>query len=91
MKFINTLNNRILNKTETYVREIVLDVLSRYQKDFKDQKEYLSIIESQVNKVNRDIVYIAEALKHTHMLLQELDQSGEYFLEDDDSPDKTFH
>jgi len=91
MKFIDTLKNRILNKTEAYVREIVLDVLSKYQKDLNEQKEYLSIIESQVNKVNRDIVYIAEALKHTHMLLQELEKSGEYFLEDDDSTDKTFH
>ena len=91
MRFINTLKNRILNKTETYIREIVLDVLSRYQKDLKEQKEYLSIIESQINKVNRDIVYIAEALKHTHVLLQEIEKSGEYFLEDDDSSDKTFH
>ena len=91
MKFISTLKNRILNKTETYVREIVLDVLDRYQKDLKEQKEYLSIVESQVNKVNRDIVYIAEALKHTHVLLQELEKSGQYFIEDDDSSDKTFH
>lgn len=91
MKFISTLKNSLLNKTETYVREIVLDVLSIYQDDLVEQKEYLSIVESQINKVNRDIAYIAEALKHTNMLLQEIERSGEYFLEDDDSSDKTFH
>ena len=91
MRFISTLKNSLLNKAETYVREIVLDVLSRYQNDLKEQKEYLSIVESQINKVNRDIVYIAEALKHTNILLQEIERNGEYFLEDDDSSDKTFH
>ena len=91
MRFISTLKNKISNKTEDYVKKVVFDVLNKYDKDLKDQKEYLSIIESQLNKVNRDIVYIAEALRHTHMLLQTLEQNDEYFLEDDDSSDKTFH
>ena len=53
------------------------------------QQDYIEIVEGQLNKVNRDIAYIAEALKQTHMLLQAIEEQNIFGL-DDDSIDKTY-
>ena len=90
MKFINTLKNKIKVKAEEIVKEIVLDVFDKYDEQLAIQQDYIEIVEGQLNKVNRDIAYIAEALKQTHMLLQALEEQNIFGL-DDDSTDKTFH
>lgn len=90
MKFINTLKTRIKAKAEEIVREIVLDVFEKYDEQLAVQQDYIEIVEGQLNKVNRDIAYIAEALKQTHMLLQAIEEQNIFGL-DDDSIDKTYH
>lgn len=90
MKFINTLKNKIKVKAENIVREVVFDVFEKYDEQLAVQKDYIEIVEGQLNKVNRDIVYIAEALKETHLLLQAIEEQNIFGL-DDDSTDKTFH
>ena len=89
-KFINTLKNKIKVKAENIVREVVFDVFEKYDEQLAVQKDYIEIVEGQLNKVNRDIVYIAEALKETHLLLQAIEEQNIFGL-DDDSTDKTFH
>ena len=90
MKFINTLKTKIKEKAEIIVREIVLDVFEKYDEQLAVQQDYIEIVEGQLNKVNRDIAYIAEALKQTHMLLQAIEEQNIFGLEDD-SIDKTYH
>ena len=90
MKFINTLKTKVKEKAEMIVREIVLDVFEKYDEQLAVQQDYIEIVESQLNKVNRDIAYIAEALKQTHMLLQAIEEQN-IFSDDDDSIDKTYH
>lgn len=90
MKFINTLKTKIKEKAEMIVREIVLDVFEKYDEQLAVQQDYIEIVEGQLNKVNRDIAYIAEALKQTHMLLQAIEEQNIFGLEDD-SIDKTYH
>lgn len=90
MKFINTLKTKIKEKAESVVREIVLDVFEKYDEQLAVQQDYIEIVEGQLNKVNRDIAYIAEALKQTHMLLQAIEEQNIFGL-DDDSIDKTYH
>ena len=90
MKFINTLKTKIKEKAEIIVREIVLDVFEKYDEQLAVQQDYIEIVEGQLNKVNRDIAYIAEALKQTHMLLQAIEEQNIFSLEDD-SIDKTYH
>ena len=90
MKFINTLKNKIKVKAEEIVKKVVLDVFDKYDEQLAVQQDYIEIVESQLNKVHRDIVYIAEALKETHMLLQAIEEQN-IFYDDDDSTDKTFH
>lgn len=90
MKFINTLKTKIKTKAENIVKEIVFDVFEKYDERLAVQQDYIEIVESQLNKVNRDIAYIAEALKQTHMLLQAIEEQNIFGL-DDDSIDKTYH
>jgi septal ring factor EnvC (AmiA/AmiB activator) len=90
MKFINTLKTKIKEKAESMVKEIVFDVFEKYDEQLAVQQDYIEIVESQLNKVNRDIAYIAEALKQTHMLLQAIEEQNIFGL-DDDSIDKTYH
>ena len=90
MKYINTLKTKIKEKAEIIVREIVLDVFEKYDEQLAVQQDYIEIVEGQLNKVNRDIAYIAEALKQTHMLLQAIEEQNIFSLEDD-SIDKTYH
>ena len=90
MKFINTLKAKIKEKAENMVREIVFDVFEKYDEQLAVQQDYIEIVEGQLNKVNRDIAYIAEALKQTHMLLQAIEEQNIFGL-DDDSIDKTYH
>lgn len=90
MKFINTLKTKIKEKAENVVKEIVFDVFEKYDEQLAVQQDYIEIVEGQLNKVNRDIAYIAEALKQTHMLLQAIEEQNIFGL-DDDSIDKTYH
>lgn len=90
MKFINTLKTKIKEKAESMVKEIVFDVFEKYDEQLAVQQDYIEIVEGQLNKVNRDIAYIAEALKQTHMLLQAIEEQNIFGL-DDDSIDKTYH
>jgi len=90
MKFINTLKTKIKEKAENAVKEIVFDVFEKYDEQLAVQQDYIEIVEGQLNKVNRDIAYIAEALKQTHMLLQAIEEQNIFGL-DDDSIDKTYH
>jgi hypothetical protein len=90
MKFINTLKTKIKEKAENMVKEIVFDVFEKYDEQLAVQQDYIEIVEGQLNKVNRDIAYIAEALKQTHMLLQAIEEQNIFGL-DDDSIDKTYH
>lgn len=90
MKFINTLKTKIKEKAENIVKEIVFDVFEKYDEQLAVQQDYIEIVEGQLNKVNRDIAYIAEALKQTHMLLQAIEEQNIFGL-DDDSIDKTYH
>ena len=91
MKFINSLKTKITNKAKIYIKEIVEEICVKYDVQIEDQRDYIVEVESQLNKINRDIVYIVEALKQTHMLLQKIEESGDFYLDDDDSPDKTYH
>ncbi len=91
MKFINSLKTKITNKSKIYIKEIVEEICVKYDVQIEDQRDYIVEVESQLNKINRDIVYIVEALKQTHMLLQKIEESGDFYLDDDDSPDKTYH
>ena len=90
MKFINTLKTKLKEKAENMVKEIVFDVFEKYDEQLAVQQDYIEIVEGQLNKVNRDIAYIAEALKQTHMLLQAIEEQNIFGL-DDDSIDKTYH
>jgi len=90
MKFINTLKTKLKEKAENVVKEIVFDVFEKYDEQLAVQQDYIEIVEGQLNKVNRDIAYIAEALKQTHMLLQAIEEQNIFGL-DDDSIDKTYH
>lgn len=90
MRFINTLKTKIKEKAENMVKEIVFDVFEKYDEQLAVQQDYIEIVEGQLNKVNRDIAYIAEALKQTHMLLQAIEEQNIFGL-DDDSIDKTYH
>ena len=90
MKFINTLKTKVKEKAERVIKEIVFDVFDKYDEQLAVQQDYIEIVEGQLNKVNRDIAYIAEALKQTHMLLQALEEQNIFGL-DDDSIDKTYH
>jgi len=90
MKFINTLKTKLKEKAENEVKEIVFDVFEKYDEQLAVQQDYIEIVEGQLNKVNRDIAYIAEALKQTHMLLQAIEEQNIFGL-DDDSIDKTYH
>jgi septal ring factor EnvC (AmiA/AmiB activator) len=84
------LKTKIKEKAESMVKEIVFDVFEKYDEQLAVQQDYIEIVESQLNKVNRDIAYIAEALKQTHMLLQAIEEQNIFGL-DDDSIDKTYH
>lgn len=90
MKFINTLKTKVKEKAERVIKEIVFDVFDKYDEQLAVQQDYIEIVEGQLNKVNRDIAYIAEALKQTHMLLQAIEEQNIFGL-DDDSIDKTYH
>jgi len=90
MKFINTLKTKIKEKAEDVIKEVVFDVFEKYDERLAVQQDYIEIVESQLNKVNRDIAYIAEALKQTHILLQAIEEQNIFGL-DDDSIDKTYH
>jgi hypothetical protein len=84
------LKTKIKEKAENMVKEIVFDVFEKYDEQLAVQQDYIEIVEGQLNKVNRDIAYIAEALKQTHMLLQAIEEQNIFGL-DDDSIDKTYH
>ena len=95
MKFINSLKTKIASKAEKIIKgiieDIVEDIFIKYDVQLEDQRDYIVEVENQLNKINRDIVYIAEALKHTHLLLQKLEETGDFYSDDDDSSDKTYH
>tara|TARA_Y100001972_G_scaffold124019_2_gene172313 strand:+ start:3533 stop:3808 length:276 start_codon:yes stop_codon:yes gene_type:complete len=91
MKFINILKNKVENKIQDFVKDIVQEVFIKYDVQLEDQREYIEALDVQLSKINRDIVYIAEALKHTHILLQKLEEEENILTDNDDSSDKTFH
>ena len=91
MKFINILKNKVENKIQDFVKDIVQEVFIKYDVQLEDQREYIESLDVQLSKINRDIVYIAEALKHTHILLQKLEEEENILTDNDDSSDKTFH
>ena len=80
MKFINILKNKVENKIQDFVKDIVQEVFIKYDVQLEDQREYIESLDVQLSKINRDIVYIAEALKHTHILLQKLEEEENSLL-----------